>query len=136
MFYLHNLIEFIKRTNFSMTKCGLKTFKKEFNKKKIQKSIITNNNLSSDEVGFKFAKKIGNKGFLTGTIVELFDGSSNDVSRRCVYDDGDEENLSKKQISSLKKIQHILSILALMMYNQAVMSDLNLESYLKMMASI
>ena len=87
MFYLHNLIEFIKRTNFSMTKCGLKTFKKEFNKKKMQKSIITNNNLSSDEVGFKFAKKIGNKGFLTGTIVELFDGSSNDVSRRCVYDD-------------------------------------------------
>ena len=40
-----------------MTKCGLKTFKKEFNKKKMQKSIITNNNLSSDEVGFKFAKK-------------------------------------------------------------------------------
>ena len=102
----------------------------------MQKSIITNNNLSSDEVGFKFAKKIGNKGFLTGTIVELFDGSSNDVSRRCVYDDGDEENLSKKQISSLKKIQHILSILALMMYNQAVMSDLNLESYLNMIASI
>ena len=71
-------------------------------KKTVQKSIITNN-LSSDDVGFKFAKKIGNKGFWTGTIVEIFDGSPNYVTRRRVYDDGDEENLSKKQIPSLER---------------------------------
>ena len=80
----------------------LKTIKKDYNKKTVQTSIITNN-LSSDNVGFKFAKKIGDKGFWTGTIVEIFDGSTNEVTRRFVYDDGDEENLSKKQISSLKR---------------------------------
>ena len=37
----------------------------------------------------------------------MFDGSSNDVTRRCVYDDGDGNNLSKKQIFSLKKSIYI-----------------------------
>ena len=42
------------------------------------------------------------KNFWTEIIVEMFDGSSRDVTRRCVYYEGGEENLSKKQISSLK----------------------------------
>ena len=109
----------------------LKTIKNITIKKKIQTPIITNN-LSSDKVGFKFAKKIGDKGFWTGTIVEIFDGSSNEITRRCVYDDGDEENLSKKQLSSLKRnASHIKQT----KHYQYVMSDLNLENCLRVMVS-
>ena len=75
-----------------------KPSKKTTIKKTVQKSII-NNNLSSDDVRFKFANKFGDKGFWTGTSVEIIDGSTSNVTRRYEYDDGDEENLSKKQIS-------------------------------------
>ena len=64
-------------------------------------------------MGFKFAKKFNSK-YFTGTVTQINEGNSNDITRKVVYNDGDEENLYLLQIRAHKKTSNILTILPLM----------------------
>ena len=53
-------------------------------------------------MGFKFTKKFNSK-YFTGTVIQINEGNINDITRKVVYNDGDEENISLLQIRKLKK---------------------------------
>ena len=63
---------------------------------------IVSSGMIYNEMGFKFAKKFNSK-YFTGTVTQINEGNSNDITRKVVYNDGDEENLSLLQIRALKK---------------------------------
>ena len=69
------------------------------NSKDILKHIvdIVSNEIKCDNIGFKFAKKLDSK-FYTGTVTQIGEGNVKDISRKIVYNDGDEENISLLQI--------------------------------------
>ena len=48
-------------------------------------------------MGFKFAKKFDSK-YFTGTVTQINEGNINDITRKVVYNDGDEENISLLKI--------------------------------------
>ena len=52
-------------------------------------------------MGFKFAKKFDSKCF-TDTVTQINEGNINDITRKVVYNDGDEENISLLKIRALK----------------------------------
>ena len=71
---------------------------------------IVSNEIKYDNIGFKFAKKFDSK-FYTGTVTQIGEGNVKDISRKIVYNDGDEEKLSLLQIRALKKnFKHVENI--------------------------
>ena len=64
-------------------------------------------------MGFKFAKKFDSK-YFTNIVTHIHEGNVNDITRKVVYNDGYEENLSLLQIHALKKTQNMLTMLPLM----------------------
>ena len=48
-------------------------------------------------MGFKFAKKFDSK-YFTGTVTQINEGNINDITRKVVYNDGDEEHISLLKI--------------------------------------
>ena len=64
-------------------------------------------------MGFKFAKKFDSK-YFTSIVTHIHEGNVNDITRKVVYNDGYEENLSLLQIRALKKTQNMLTMLPLM----------------------
>lgn len=75
--------------------------KKEINKVTTA-PINTNNDVPFEDIGYKIAKTIGANNFWTITVTELISGKDNEVTRKCVYDDGDVENLSLNKLKYLK----------------------------------
>ena len=74
---------------------------------------IVSSGMKYNKMGFKFAKKFNSK-YFTGTVTQINKENINDITRKVVYNDGDEENLSLLQIRALKKTPNILTILSLM----------------------
>ena len=58
---------------------------------------IISSKIKYDNIGFKFAKKLDSK-YYTGTVTQIGEGNVKDISRKIVYNDGDEENISSLQI--------------------------------------
>ncbi len=54
-------------------------------------------------IGYTFRKRF-DEGWFTGKVVEIRPGAANDKDRRCLYEDGDVEDLSLAELKILAKL--------------------------------
>jgi len=63
--------------------------------------------VSVGDVGYTFRKKF-NEGWFTGKVVKIRPGAAHDKDRRCLYEDGDEEDLSLEELKILASLDPTL----------------------------
>eukprot|EP00985_Skeletonema_marinoi_P012219 scaffold5861_cov127-Skeletonema_marinoi.AAC.1 len=63
--------------------------------------------VSLGDVGYTFRKKF-NEGWFTGKVVKIRPGAAHDKDRRCLYEDGDEEDLSLDELKILASLDPTL----------------------------
>lgn len=61
-------------------------------------------NIEVGDIGFTFEKEFKGYGTFRGTVVQLRLGAANGKDRRCVYSDGDDEDLSLDEIHELVRL--------------------------------
>jgi len=61
-------------------------------------------NIEVGDIGFTFEKEFKRYGTFRGTVVQLRLGAANGKDRRCVYSDGDDEDLSLDEIHELVRL--------------------------------